>query len=81
MMTLTSATEFEKAGILMNAVDVGWVSTGATESYRKAQFEKGYIPPLDSVDGAARIFQPIIEAINGNPLSGKLLKNYKISDW
>lgn len=81
MMTLTSAKEFEKDQIYMSAVDVGWISTGAKESLRKKQFEQGYIPPLDSVDGAARILHPISEGINGNYYSGVLLKNYKINNW
>ena len=65
----------------MNSVDVGWVSTGAVESLRKKQFDRGYIPPLDSVDGASRILHPIIDAQKNEPIFGKLLKNYKISDW
>ncbi|KPE50088.1 SDR family NAD(P)-dependent oxidoreductase [Chryseobacterium indologenes] len=81
MMTLTSAREFEKDHIYMSAVDVGWISTGAKESLRKKQFEKGYIPPLDSVDGAARILHPVAEGIKGNYFSGVLLKNYKIHTW
>lgn len=81
MMTLTSAKEFEKDQIYMTAVDVGWISTGAKESLRKKQFEQGYIPPLDSVDGAARILHPIVEGINGNYFSGVLLKNYKVNNW
>lgn len=81
MMTFTSAREFEKDQIYMSAVDVGWISTGAKESLRKKQFEQGYIPPLDSVDGAARILHPVAEGIKGNYLSGVLLKNYKIHNW
>ncbi|PIF44351.1 NAD(P)-dependent dehydrogenase (short-subunit alcohol dehydrogenase family) [Chryseobacterium sp. 52] len=81
MMTLTSAKEFEKDQIYMSAVDVGWISTGAKESLRKKQFEQGYIPPLDSVDGAARILHPVVEGIKGNYYSGVLLKNYKINTW
>ncbi|WNI36078.1 SDR family NAD(P)-dependent oxidoreductase [Chryseobacterium sp. SG20098] len=81
MMTLTSAKEFENDQIYMSAVDVGWISTGAKESLRKKQFEMGYIPPLDSVDGAARILHPVIEGIQGNYFSGVLLKNYKVHTW
>jgi NAD(P)-dependent dehydrogenase (short-subunit alcohol dehydrogenase family) len=81
MMTLTSAKEFEKDQIYMSAVDVGWISTGAKESLRKKQFEQGYIPPLDSVDGAARILHPVVDGIQGNYFSGVLLKNYKIHTW
>lgn len=82
MLTRTSAKEYLSSNILISAVDVGWVSTGATEKLRKKQFEAGYIPPLDSVDGAARIMHPIIEALeHGELLEGKLIKNYKIVDW
>ncbi|MEM6684354.1 MAG: SDR family oxidoreductase [Bacteroidota bacterium] len=82
MMTRTSAAEFEKDYIYMNAVDVGWVSTGAKETLRKKQFEKGYIPPLDPVDGASRIIHPIYENEQNNTIfTGKLLKNYAVEDW
>ena len=82
MMTRTSAMAFEKDDIYMNAVDVGWVSTGARETLRKKQFEKGYIPPLDPVDGASRIVHPIYEIEKNNTIfTGKLLKNYGIEDW
>ena len=66
----------------MNAVDVGWVSTGAKEDLRKKQFERGYIPPLDPVDGASRIMHPIFEAEqNDNIIVGNLLKNYRTEQW
>ena len=82
MMTKTSAPDFEKHNIYMNAVDVGWISTGAKESLREKQFERGYIPPLDPVDGASRIIHPIYEAeINNSIFVGKLLKNYRIEEW
>jgi NAD(P)-dependent dehydrogenase (short-subunit alcohol dehydrogenase family) len=82
MLTKTSGADYEKDNIYMYAVDVGWISTGAKEVLRKKQFEDGYIPPLDSVDGAARILYPIIETLNGNAiLVGTLLKNYKVSPW
>lgn len=81
MMTLTSAKEFAEDAIYMTSVDVGWISTGAKESLRKKQFEEGYIPPLDSVDGASRIFDPIMQGIKGKSIFGVLLKNYKVSAW
>lgn len=82
MMTLTAAKEYQNDGILMNSVDVGWISTGANERLRARQFEIGYIPPLDSVDGAARILYPIFECLEKRRiLTGKLLKNYQIEDW
>ena len=81
MMTLTSAKEFAADAVFMTSVDVGWISTGAKESLRKKQFEEGYIPPLDSVDGASRIFDPIAQGIQGKAIFGVLLKNYKVSQW
>ena len=82
MLTRTSARAYVKDNILMNCVDVGWVSTGAIEPLRKRQFEEGFVPPLDPVDGGARIIHPIFEAINNNAIFvGELLKNYKIVDW
>lgn len=82
MLTRTSARDFMRNSIFMNSIDVGWVSTGATENKREKQFNDLKIPPLDPVDGAARIFHPIGEVINGNKsLYGVLLKNYKIVDW
>jgi len=82
MLTRTSAKEYQDYSILMSAVDVGWISTGAKEILRKKQFDAGYIPPLDSVDGASRIMHPIIEAIeNDHLIAGKLIKNYKEEIW
>lgn len=82
MMTLTSGKDFVKDNIFMTSVDVGWISTGAKETLRKKQFEAGYIPPLDSVDGASRIIDPIIQGIKGNNnWYGILLKNYKETNW
>ncbi|MCD8043758.1 MAG: SDR family oxidoreductase [Tannerellaceae bacterium] len=83
MLTRTSAEEFAGSGIYMNSVDVGWVSTGAIESLRKRQAEVGYVPPLDPVDGASRIFDPVIQVLTNRqePIYGKLIKNYKVIDW
>lgn len=82
MLTRTSAHEYVDFGVYMNAVDVGWVSTGATEELRKRQFAEGYIPPLDPVDGASRIMMPIIdELVSSVGTVGKLFKNYLVQDW
>jgi NAD(P)-dependent dehydrogenase (short-subunit alcohol dehydrogenase family) len=82
MLTRTSAAEYAKKNIYMNAVDVGWVSTGAHETKRKRLFERLSIPPLDSVDGAMRIIHPILEVQKGDTsLYGKLLKNYGVVAW
>lgn len=81
MITRTSSEEFSEDNILMNSVDVGWISTGASEKLRKQQFDRAYVPPLDSVDGASRIFNPIYRALDGDIEYGKLFKDYHHHQW
>ena len=82
MLTRTSAAEFVEDQIYMNAVDVGWVSTGAHEAKRHELFENNHVPPLDSVDGAMRIFKSMVDVLQGDKNQyGKLLKDYRVVDW
>jgi NAD(P)-dependent dehydrogenase (short-subunit alcohol dehydrogenase family) len=83
MLTLTSARDYANDGIYMNAVDTGWVSDEdpAAISARKRE-EHDFEPPLDIVDGAARICDPFISGwITGEHHWGKFLKDYKPSTW
>ena len=82
MLTRTSGSDLAKERIFMNAVGVGWISTGAIEPLREKQFLKGYIPPLAPIDGASRILAPILDELEKSTgTSGSLFKNYRISDW
>ncbi|MEO7109324.1 MAG: SDR family NAD(P)-dependent oxidoreductase [Polyangiaceae bacterium] len=83
MMTLTSAPDYAASGIFMNAVDTGWVTDEdpILLSNRK-QAEHDFQPPLDIVDGAARICDPFFSGIiTGQHVWGKFLKDYGICEW
>jgi NAD(P)-dependent dehydrogenase (short-subunit alcohol dehydrogenase family) len=83
MMTRTSARDYIKDGIHMNAVDTGWVTDEdpAVHATRKRD-ELGFEPPLDIVDGAARICDPVFAGLlTGEHAWGKFLKDYKPSSW
>lgn len=83
MMTHTAATQFAKDGIFINAVDTGWVTDeDPAELSAKKQKLHDFQPPLDIVDGAARVIDPIFDGINtGKHWSGKFLKDYFPIEW
>jgi NAD(P)-dependent dehydrogenase (short-subunit alcohol dehydrogenase family) len=83
MMTLTSAPDYAKSGIFMNAVDTGWVTDedAAHLSLRK-QVDHDFQPPLDIVDGAARVCDPFFSGIlTGAHSWGNFFKDYKPTSW
>lgn len=83
MMTRTSASDYAASGIFMNAVDTGWVTDEdpIALSHRKQQVHD-FQPPLDIVDGAARVCDPFFSGLlTGEHVWGKFLKDYAPAEW
>jgi NAD(P)-dependent dehydrogenase (short-subunit alcohol dehydrogenase family) len=82
MMTRTSAPDYVKDGIHMNAVDTGWVTDEDPVIHAARKAELGFAPPLDIIDGAARIVDPIFAGrLTGNQIWGRFLKDYRPAPW
>jgi NAD(P)-dependent dehydrogenase (short-subunit alcohol dehydrogenase family) len=82
MMTRTSAPDFVKDGIHMNAVDTGWITDEDPAVHAARKAELGFSPPLDIIDGAARIVDPIFAGrLTGVQVWGQFLKDYKPAPW
>lgn len=83
MLTHTAASDLAKYGIFMNSVDTGWVTDEDPAALAKLKQDKhDFQPPLDIVDGAARICDPFFDGIlTGKHWRGKFLKDYFPIDW
>jgi NAD(P)-dependent dehydrogenase (short-subunit alcohol dehydrogenase family) len=82
MLTRTSAKEmFETDRILMTSVDTGWITDERPHPTKVRLAQEGFHAPLDLVDGAARVYDPIVRGEAGEDLFGVFLKDYKPSSW
>jgi NAD(P)-dependent dehydrogenase (short-subunit alcohol dehydrogenase family) len=83
MLTLTSARDYVRDGIHMNAVDTGWITDEDPLVHaRRKRDELGFQPPLDVVDGAARVLDPFLSGLRtGRHPHGRFFKDYMPSSW
>jgi NAD(P)-dependent dehydrogenase (short-subunit alcohol dehydrogenase family) len=83
MMTRTSAVDYARDGIFMNSVDTGWVTDeDPLHHVARKQELHDFHPPLDAIDGAARVLDPIFAGFNGGDHAwGHFFKDYKSIAW
>ena len=81
MLTRTSAKELLSSGILMTSVDTGWITDERPHPTKTRLAEEGFHAPLDLVDGAARVYDPIVRGEAGEDVHGVFLKDYASAPW
>ena len=81
MLTRTSAQEMLDDGILMTAVDTGWITDERPWFTKVRLADEGFRAPLDLSDGAARVYDPIVQGERGVDLYGCFLKDYEKAQW
>jgi NAD(P)-dependent dehydrogenase (short-subunit alcohol dehydrogenase family) len=81
MLTRTSAADLFTDGILMTSVDTGWITDERPHPTKARLAAEGFHAPLDLVDGAARVYDPIVRGERGEDLYGCFLKDYAPGEW
>ncbi|KUO16091.1 SDR family NAD(P)-dependent oxidoreductase [Streptomyces dysideae] len=82
MVTRTSAQEMlQSDGILMTSVDTGWITDERPHFDKLRLAEDGFHAPLDLVDGAARVYDPVVRGEAGDDVYGVFLKDYAPGKW
>jgi len=82
MITRTSARDFVQDEVYMNSVDTGWVTYENPCEWDAKKQELGLEPPIDEIDGAARILDPVFAGINsGKSYWGLFYKDYLPTSW
>jgi hypothetical protein len=64
-------------------VDTGWITDEKPHERRARHQEEGFFTPLDVLDGAARIYDPIVHGLSRpeEPVFGQFLKDYAPYPW
>jgi len=84
MLTRTSADHLAtEHRIYMNSVDTGWINDeNPREVASRIARENRFQTPLDEIDAAARILDPVFGGItHGRRDYGKFYKDYKETEW
>ncbi|GLW56141.1 SDR family NAD(P)-dependent oxidoreductase [Kitasatospora phosalacinea] len=81
MLTRTSAAELATRGVYMCAVDTGWITDENPAPKKSRLADHGFRTPLDVVDGAARVYDPVVRGEAGEPFAGVFLKDYRVAEW
>jgi NAD(P)-dependent dehydrogenase (short-subunit alcohol dehydrogenase family) len=81
MLTRTSSEDMFADGILMTSVDTGWITDERPHPTKMRMADEGFHAPLDLVDGAARVYDPIVRGEMGEDLYGVFLKDYAPIAW
>ncbi|MFC0007778.1 SDR family oxidoreductase [Micromonospora siamensis] len=81
MLTRTSAEDMLADGILMTSVDTGWITDERPHPTKMRLADEGFHAPLDLVDGAARVYDPIVRGERGEDVYGCFLKDYAPCAW
>ncbi|MEU8378829.1 SDR family NAD(P)-dependent oxidoreductase [Streptosporangium sp. NPDC048865] len=78
MLTRTSAADLARRGVYLCSVDTGWITDENPVPLRDRLDRR---TPLDVIDGAARVYDPIVRGEAGDPVHGVFLKDYMEAPW
>ncbi len=83
MLTRTIAPDLARDGVFVNAVDTGWINDeNPPHVAARVAREQNFQTPIDEVDAAARVLDPVMSVLNGaEPMYGLFLKDYGVSEW
>ena len=78
MLVRTVGQSANKVGVKINAVDTGWITQESPRPRALALAARGLVMPLDVVDGAARVLDPIFSC---DSRVGCFFQNYRPAPW